>query len=870
MNLNFVSLKEVQNHTHGLAAALRSSGGFFAQRFSKITGLRSVFVEMSASDQRKGRIGTRVWRWAKDLQTLPKYHNKCKDDIRVMIDLDYYVDMPRKLSKFQPHLLHTFCPRTAGKGTGAGEYAYWWNPDNTVRYLVPGGGNYIGPLWDYSPDCIAAIRTRLGITTHYTVYNIDRKYVDDDHQMILLTPVRQFTGLGAMIAARILEHTELKRMTPVRNGYVRMSLVTKGPGGQAIVNVSTARVGSMSSATVPIAVDDAIALRAANAKNALTCAAVQAQIPKEIMAEQPTAHIILHDFYQNTLPWKQPTYFPVEHSVFSYQFKPEKYDPDAKNGLHPFMRPIMNGCYSPDRCVNNEQVCVNERITKVASSVQMSPLILQYALEFIPKLGPLQELVPTDVEEVYARQHRPSQQRILHQADGAVYHPDVLRTFQKSEAYGKPGDPRMISTIDGSTKRDWSRFMYALSEAIKAFDWYAFGKTPRQICTRVATVCYNAQFVVNSDLSRMDGRISPALREFEAMVMMHMFRPQFHVEIADLLKSQQNLKAYCTFDTTYDQGTARASGSPETSIFNTIDNAFMMYVAGRLSGLDPTAAFHALGIYGGDDGITANIPLSCMQKAASMVGQVLTSEEIPQGSNGVKFLARLYGPNVFYGDANSMCDVFRTLSKFHTTAACPTHVTPAEKLLEKARALSTSDANTPVIGWFIDACQTAFGVEWTASQLDNLHLWGVHYNQPDQYVNCDDEWMRDHVETLIDCQTLVNFAEWTGRPDLTINDVLNPPCLVWLEPSKSDKPVVINGDVVMPDIVAQEPSEVKKEDTYPGGFKPQQKKRQEKKGKGKPTERSGKYAGKVTKGKGEKAKGAGGTKSKPPAAAAHV
>jgi len=64
------------------------------------------------------------------------------------------------------------------------------------------------------------------------------------------------------------------------------------------------------------------------------------------------------------------------------------------------------------------------------------------------------------------------------------------------------------------------------------------------------------------------------------MALLRAFHPDYHTEILDLHQSQFNLKAYGKYGSWYHTEFSRASGSPETSIFNTMFNAFILSMLG--------------------------------------------------------------------------------------------------------------------------------------------------------------------------------------------------------------------------------------------------------------------------------------------------
>jgi hypothetical protein len=227
-------------------------------------------------------------------------------------------------------------------------------------------------------------------------------------------------------------------------------------------------------------------------------------------------------------------------------------------------------------------------------------------------------MTPATIDEVYERQNRPSQRAILDRSlveEGR----DGIKSFVKREAYGKITDPRIISTIDGVLKREYSQFIYPVADHLKTQEWYAFGKVPGDIAQRVTDVLEDASTAVNTDFSRFDGRVSDLLRILEKKVLLRAYGHEYAHEVSELHNSQFNQTAFCTFGTRYETGTSRASGSPETAAFNSIANAFTAYLTFRMTRerggfIAPDAAWKRLGVYGGDDGLTADVDPETISK----------------------------------------------------------------------------------------------------------------------------------------------------------------------------------------------------------------------------------------------------------------
>ena len=259
-------------------------------------------------------------------------------------------------------------------------------------------------------------------------------------------------------------------------------------------------------------------------------------------------------------------------------------------------------------------------------------------------------LYPVEESVVYERQNRPSQRALLKASE--TEHP-IRRAskFCKREASQFVNHPRGITQINATDKREYSAYVYAfVDEILKKQPWYAFSKKPVEVAERVAAVAYNASYVSLTDFSRMDGRVSNVCRYLEKLVMTASFDVMFHNQMLDLMQSQHHLAGKTAFGVWFYSEWERLSGSAETSAFNTMENACIIYVAYRLMGSGPEMAWDLLGIFGGDDGVSADLAAAQASRAAAWFGQKLECVKVERGSLGVQFLARRYGPNVGQGN----------------------------------------------------------------------------------------------------------------------------------------------------------------------------------------------------------------------------
>jgi hypothetical protein len=403
-------------------------------------------------------------------------------------------------------------------------------------------------------------------------------------------------------------------------------------------------------------------------------------------------------------------------------------------------------------------------------------------------------LLPVDYEVVYKRQPRPSQRAILDEADHSKS-TNMTQQFMKKEAYPNVNDPRGISTINGCDKREFSRYMYSFVDSVlKNQNWYAFGKTPRVVAHRVAEVCSKAKAVYLKDFSRMDGRHSNVLHYLEKFCYLRAFHESVHEHLIEMVNKHHHLKARTTFGVRLMTEYQRLSGGADTSGANTLDTAFCAYLAYRMMWTEPSHAWSMLGIYGGDDGLDGDLDPEIATSAALRVGQVLEVNEINRGEPGVMFLARRYGPDVWYGDLTSCCDLKRQLSKLHLTKRLGGKISREQKLQEKAYSFLLTDANTPVIGPFVKKALKLFPMK---TPFENaVGTWGVEEDVSKQYPNMYADWMQEYAHDSLGDFNFEAFKSWVKS--CTQTTIFTPPRFADDIPVES-KPgsVGVDGDIVV-------------------------------------------------------------------------
>lgn len=384
---------------------------------------------------------------------------------------------------------------------------------------------------------------------------------------------------------------------------------------------------------------------------------------------------------------------------------------------------MLGGGMYPLHCTGNSQVCVQTRIVNVSNGNPGPPDVMRLAEELsgliCDDVGLPDDPALLTIQEVLELQNKPQQvarflqaQHELHDCLLDTYFDPEVRAFQKNEAYAGCGDPRNISTLSAPIVTVYSTFTIAIARRLKKTKWYAFGMTPTELSTAISqrlstqvTGAYGKSWCHEADFSRYDGHISHALNEatrwvFRALLKdLNVVGNDYSVFDA-LIRAHANCRA-SQGPVKYNTGHSRLSGSPETSLANSVANVFISYCTLRSLGCGPLEAYENLGFYGGDDSLVP-VPDKFMSsptkfaeafdKTAKAFGMVTVSTICPNTS--VTFLGRYHVAASREGPWTSIADVPRQLRKLDIKCS---NLAPHEAALAKAAGLACTDASTPVL-----------------------------------------------------------------------------------------------------------------------------------------------------------------------------
>nr|QGA87330.1 hypothetical protein [Hammarskog noda-like virus] len=685
------AIRPAINHTHPLAACLRTSTAISLEDTIRAAGFKPYSVSMSNRDKYSG---CRYFYMMKDLDKEYKDDPVAEDHVIIMVDVDYYVDINEYLRLGNPIIIYTFVPSSAG-GTSLNA-SYTINEKNMVEYSVEGGATYTHQLWDYQGDNIA-IRDRYGNTI---VYVIEQHILEADpnRRIIGLYPVAHFPLFTTPYAVEV---SGIKRLTPYNGSVVCVRNKSAG-------TMSIASAGSMDAIDIPQRIYDALLIRRATSKNPLISdverilnsekiedAATKAPLLFKLLSAGPVA---------NSSTVTSTAILPVRNFQTTFPLVHE----DGKSvgrAVAPSL--VTEPAVVPAKSYNNDYATVEGRIRRIRNNVRTPPEWKRYDTELVNFIVPPRLVAtgtPLDYERVIELQARPAQRGRSAQAIATLssVYINKVKAFIKAEAYPAITDPRNISTVDQNHQLTYSRYTYAFKEdCLKGRPWFASAMTPDQIANRVVEICGYEHGVIVSDYSRLDGHVSEDDKRFKEHVYQTWCAHAERAKLALVLAADRNPPGVTANGLKYDPGFSQLSGSPGTTNDNNLVTLRHDYIALREIGQTPEQAWTSVQLWvlgASDDRIRANIPgyADMLETVASKLGHELKSEiRYPRKGDPVAFLGRYYADPATSRD--SIQDILRTLAKLHLTMS-PDTTPDRQALFNRATGYLVTDKYTPILG----------------------------------------------------------------------------------------------------------------------------------------------------------------------------
>nr|QUS52672.1 RNA-dependent RNA polymerase [Mute swan feces associated noda-like virus 8] len=787
-------------HPHALGADRRSHALNTMRAFALACG-RSLYDIQSSNQARKmGIAGLRTPYFVKDAKI-----GVWKDDIPdnaiySLVDVDYYLEMEEYLNgsylPIRPWLIYTIIPAHAGGKLG--DATYKWNADQTITMRSGGSSAYTHPLWDWSQDTISATDGECVV-----VYDVDVIDLGDSRAIVVLEPHSRielprfgielrfsftfallslygrvvglefhpvFTSAYAALFAyagdklqtalshAFLQHclrpeaVPIRRLTPVKGGFAILTLHADGD-----VHYSISEVGRYASANVPARVVSEVHARMSLVKATTYVSSVEAVLRNNAVPEPSFAAPLLAaalkagaldgphtEITAPMLPCPPRTFFTKD---------PKHTDSFEEYGTA-LMAPLSSGAYFPHENRSNDLACVKGRVDNVRSTTLVSKNTLSCLEEFVSFLIPEPFLgVPASPEQVTSDWNRPSQVAESNKSIAFPYPDHLITAFQKREGYVKLTDARNISGVKGDSKINEACIVVPISALVKIRPFYAFSKEPARTEQSVASIATGSRAIAESDYSRFDGSQGPVAPALSQAVALRYYAPKYHNQVLAALAPFTGAKGRTRHGVKIDYGTGMLSGRPGTSLWNTLLNAFVVYMAFRHHKEDghfysPQQAWNFLCedvLVGGDDGIVSlrHIDAEDLEWAAAHVGLVLECD-VKKNGQPFGFLGRVYGPSTWFNAPQSTCNIARVLPKFHVTCTPLNGRDPKLILLMKATSYMVDDARSPLIGPIVSKLVSVLRPLFPEVSTDDYEVFRYHQTDGGGYTNDDVEWAHAH------------------------------------------------------------------------------------------------------------------------------
>jgi hypothetical protein len=670
-----------------------------------------------------------------------------------------------------------------------GETQWRWLSNGVLEYKVNGGAVYHQALWDHSGDTKLMVNSWFGVPVNCVLYEVERNQLDESHQIVLYNPVRTYNIIGTLLITLFFPSSRIQRMNPIvtvgKNQYA-VYTVTKKDGQYTTI----ARANKFFSATVSTEVLEMAFDRFKNVKGkGFGMETVRRVLADNGEIDFSSASLIANyvvDSEGGDVPERPNASFnAVQYGGFeSASFEQT---PNPPTTMQQIAEPLTEA-YFPFKTQGNLEAAYKFRVKDMLSDTPLEPWMTEYMHEFLSFM-PKYEYQEATYQELLEAQPKPTQRNILYTWLQGLVTSICTSGQAKVEASPKVVDPRLIVSMTPELKAIYSTMCMGLNKMLKQFNWYAFGKQPSEIAERVSNIASTAQYVVKTDYSRWDGTVSPAIRALEKMVWQR-FNPDaipWHA-----LQSKQPMRLGTKKVKNFSN---RLSGSPETACLNSIMNAFIAFCHLRNQELCPLDAWWALGVYGGDDGLTViSNPAEKLdyENLAASFGLKLKCEVVVSGETGVEFLSRIYCSQVWAGHVCNTATLCRACAKLHL--AVNTNLTAKQKAIrygEKAFAYYLSDRNTPGLGVWAEKVHSI--TRATTLPSDAYGRDTIEEHQYSCFRDCAEEIVSYQcARDKFDLSPEIN--DWNPR---VYNVTVPPQLIIKHTPGPQSKnPVIIDGELV--------------------------------------------------------------------------
>jgi hypothetical protein len=604
------------------------------------------------------------------------------NSVIVLIDVDYYVNMPKLLITGLPVIMYTFAPKTL---VGRNEEAEWWVENKEIQYQVNGGAKYHHKLWDYDTDYLSVVDSYGSLHS----FSVTAEVLPDDpnRRVIWIVPT-------ALIPAPFWRNGHLdQNLKKLTRRNLDALVRSKDVLNNTVVSVP---LGLRTPVVLPEELYLSLQERAKHSKE-LTIGGV-AYLLKEAGVEKATiiAPLLIADL-SKVRPYE--TVSDTAKVKWTNRNQVSFASPaDSLEKHKPYLQPSMQAVVSDPALAPVigkalEKEALKLRIIKRKNKVKFNTRLCELRDEFIKLMLPKTPLVPLSMEEVFDRLSTPAKKLKALKTLGCLsfVFSERFKAHLKGEAYAKPDAPRWIMALDYQHNLVIASWAIPLAEYLKTFKWWAPGKSPEEVAQHIQDMSAGpgAGLTTEADYVKFDVSQSQDMDTSFITFTTGCF-PESKV-LRDKLIYESTVGGVTRNGTTIDGGSYNDTGSWFTTCRNGFINAMLIYMGYRLQGLSQKEAFERIGITFGDDLLTPYLPE--LEQICTMVGLGVT---IRHASQGLEFLSRVFpDPAV---SLSSYAKPVRALSKIHLTKNGT-----SEELANKAFGYFVTDAGTPVLSDLVQA-----------------------------------------------------------------------------------------------------------------------------------------------------------------------
>lgn len=698
---------EMLNHTHPDAAKHRNEILRTFEDFIASCGRVPYHISMS---KRETGVGYAMWYDAKDTAIDPKRDKVLPHHFLMGVDVDYYLNLSEWARYGLPLVFYTMAPkRLAGETVDATHYI-----DGQGRLVVDvrGGGSYVHQLWAYDSDTIV-----FDYWFGSIVYSLEMRDVGNERMVVFLLPIiTLYTPLGWLIPG-----SRPRRRNFVR-GKMAIQLSIDKRDGKTKRFVSISPLGSTVCAYIP---EEALYSAAVSYGTSTKASAASIMGLLNVYLEKPhyqekdvatIARILLDSFcngeFRNLETRHDATVGQIHRGFIvttGDPRAPQWTDEDAKLHAREVSAPLVTQpAVVPADCKANDIGAIVGRLEKVRNTaVPTSSKMMVWSAEFDglvlgTKVGKLQ---PWGYDEVYAAKTgsrpRARMDQVWDWLTGRSFKSVVVKAFVKTEPYVKINDPRNISTLPTEHNLELARFEYAFKTEVSAYlSWYAPGQKLERIAQDLADYAQLDGVLLEADRSRMDGSFSAWEAEQDQRMVARAFAPPFSDDYLRLCEEEDGARGRTKTGVVYQTGSDTKSGSDRTTGRNSRASGRIVYCALRKAGYGMQQAWERIGKVAGDDLVPRCGNAKAFQWVANQIGAKYDFT-IRKPGEVVTFLARHF-PNLWSGDAGSVQDPYRLLSKIHITCS-DKNIPVAEAMVNKANGLRDLDPANELTVAYADA-----------------------------------------------------------------------------------------------------------------------------------------------------------------------